>query len=125
VGTAARRSALRIIGLVVACCALLFVAAMFLGSAVAWIDDDYCLWIARDLMVTELVGQRPSLWPLGMVCTYETADGMVTRGPQLVHTWYALALIPCGVALVAVLRRLRHERAGRSSHHDRDTTLQA
>lgn len=98
---------------------------MFLGSAVRWIDDDYCFSIARDLTVTELVGQRPSLWPPGMVCTYKTADGMVTRGPQLVHTWYALALIPCGVALVAVLRRARHERGGRSSHHDRDTTLQA
>lgn len=108
----ARRRALRVAGLAAACGVLLLIAWVLFGSAVSWIDDDYCLSIARDLVVKDLVDQRTSLWPPGMACTYETAAGRVTRGPLLVHTWYALALIPCVTVLALVLRRLRHERTG-------------
>jgi len=92
---------------------------------VRWIDDDYCFSIAYDLAVKELVEQRTSLSPPGMECTYETADGRVTQGPLLVHTWYAPALIPGVTAITLVLLELRKERTGEPSRDDRHHTMKS
>jgi hypothetical protein len=119
----AKRRALRVAALTAACAALLFIAGVLFGNAVRWVDDDYCFSIAYDLAVKELVDQRTSLLPPGMECTYETAGGRVTRGPLLMHTWYALALIPCVTAIALVLLELRKERTGEPSRDDRHRTM--
>lgn len=98
----------RLLGYTFVACVIV-VAAIFCLEALQWMDDDYCLMRANYLNLGELQDQRVSFLPPDMICTYQSAEGLVTLGPTWTHFFKGVGFVVCLALLRLLVRRARRE----------------